>query len=272
MTMATPLLIAGLPGKMAAETAQLVASADDFELLREGITSPQRHGETTAIAGEPIRLFGTADLESLAVAAEAIAIDYTTPDAALGNIRWYVEQGLPFVMGTTGFDAAEAEALVQASSISAVIAPNMAAPIVLMQAAARWLATEFPGAMAGSELTIRESHQVTKRDTSGTAKAMVAHLNTLGIDYEVAQIEQVRDPQRQRDELAIPEEHLAGHAFHRYDLSTAAGTVGLALEHNVLGRRVYAEGTIAAARFLRQRVAAGSTGEVFSMEEVLRGN
>lgn len=266
----TPVLIAGLPGRMAAETAELVAAADDFELLPLGITSPSRDGESAIIGSHPLSLVGTDKLASLAVPDGAIAIDYTTPDAALANIAWYVERGMPFVMGTTGFDTAEARRLVEGSSISAVIAPNMATPIVLLQAAGRYLAEQFPGALAGSDLSIRESHQATKRDTSGTAKALLGFFSSLGLASEEEQIEKVRDPQRQRDELAIPEEHLGGHAFHRYEVATAADTVQLVLEHNVLGRRVYAEGTVAALRFLASRLTLGPRGEVFSMEDVLR--
>ena len=85
------------------------------------------------------------------------------------------------------------------------------------------------------------------------------------------EIDKVRDPVRQRDELGVPPEHLAGHALHRYEIRAAGGTVEIVLEHNVLGRRVYAEGTLAALRFLRRRVDAGSRGEVFGMDDVLRG-
>lgn len=270
--MSTPVLIAGLPGRMAAETAELVAAADGFDLLSQGVTSPARDGESTSIGSHTLSLVGTDKLAILGVPDGAIAIDYTTPDAALANIAWYVERSVPFVMGTTGFDADEARCLVGGSSVSAVIAPNMAVPIVLLQAAGKYLADEFPDALAGSDLSIRESHQSTKRDISGTAKAMLGLLAGLGLAGDESAIEKVRDPQRQRDELGMPEEHLGGHAFHRYEIAAAADTVQLVLEHNVLGRRVYAEGTVSALRFLADRVAVGSRGEVFSMEDVLRAN
>ncbi len=270
--MTTPVLIAGMPGKMAAEVATLVAEATDLALHEVGITGPVSDGQVLAFGNQSVRLVADDSLPSLALPADTIAVDYTTPEAALGNARWYTQQGVPFVMGTTGYDMSEAHRLVAESEVSAVIAPNMGTPIVLLQAAGRWLAEQFPNAMAGSDLTIRESHQATKRDTSGTAKAMVDYFRGLGVPYEVDQIEQVRDADRQREELAIPEEHLTGHAFHRYELTAAADTVQLVLEHNVVGRRVYAEGTLQAVRFLQERIAAGSRGEVFSMEDVLRGD
>jgi 4-hydroxy-tetrahydrodipicolinate reductase len=269
--MPIPIFIAGLPGKMAAETAALVAASEDFELFEIGLSSPVHEGETIDFGDQSVGLVASDSLMVVALPADAMAVDYTTPDAALDNVRWYAENDVPFVMGTTSFDLAEAKRLVAESGVSAVIAPNMAAPIVLMQAAARWLATEFPGALAGAELSVVESHQTNKRDTSGTAKALVASANDLGVPFPIESIEKVRDPERQQSEIGVPAEHLAGHAFHRYELSAAAGTVQLVLEHNVLGRRVYAEGTIAALRFLQSKIAAGSRGEVFTMEDVLRG-
>lgn len=268
----TDVFIAGLPGKMAAAVAELVAADNDFRLTDTGLTSPVHDGESLALGGQTVRLIGDDSLASLALPADTIAVDYTTPDAALANIGWYTQNGVPFVLGTTGFDMAAAHRLVAASDVSAVIAPNMATPIVLLQAAARFLAEGFPGALRGARLAIRESHQSNKRDTSGTAKAMVASFSTLGIGFDVDQIEKVRDADLQREQVGVPEEHLGGHAFHRYELQAAADTVGLVLEHNVVGRRVYAEGTLTAVRFLRERIANGSRGEVFTMEDVLRAS
>jgi hypothetical protein len=39
--------------------------------------------------------------------------------------------------------------------------------------------------------------QSSKKDTSGTAKAVVASLNGLGLPFDVPQIELVRDPEQQ---------------------------------------------------------------------------
>lgn len=264
----TPVLVSGLPGAMAAEVATLVAESDNLRLAGVGLTSERHAGPTRSFGNETLRLTTMRGCSAEDLPAGAIAVDYSTPAVALPNIGWFAERGVPMVIGTTGFDRAEAARIVTDAGGLAVIAPNMAVPIVLAQAAARFLAEAFPGALAGSELAVRESHQSTKRDTSGTAKALVAAAQALGFDFSVGEVESVRDTRRQRDELAVPEEHLAGHALHRYDARCADGTVQLVLEHNVYGRRVYAEGTLKAARFLAAR--GGSSG-VFTMEDVLRG-
>ena len=267
---AQPLLISGLPGRMAAEVAHLAHAARDMALLSVALTSDVRDATGFTVDTHEIRLMAP-DREPVDLPPATIAVDYSTPDAALGNARWLVARGIPFVMGTTGFDAAELETLVSASSVAAVAAPNMAPPIVLLQAALRWLADEFPGACRDTTLAVRESHQQGKRDTSGTARALVRSFRQLGIDCNERVIESLRDPERQHDELGVPEAYLDAHAFHRYELGAAGDTVGIALEHNVLGRRVYAEGTLQAVRFLRGQIARGAAGRLFSMEDVLRG-
>ncbi|MEJ2401527.1 MAG: dihydrodipicolinate reductase C-terminal domain-containing protein [Xanthomonadales bacterium] len=268
---AQPLLISGLPGRMAAEVAHLAHEAPDMALHSVGLTSDARHASRFTVDTHEIRLIAP-DREPVDLPPGTIAVDYSTPDAALSNARWLVARGIPFVMGTTGFDAAELKAAISESSVAAVAAPNMAAPIVLLQAALRWLADEFPGSCRETTLSVRESHQKGKRDTSGTARALVDSFRRLGIDCNESLIESIRDPERQRGQLRVPEAYLHAHAFHRYELGAAGDTVGLALEHNVLGRRVYAEGTLQAIRFLRGQIARGAAGRLFSMEDVLRGS
>lgn len=65
-------------------------------------------------------------------------------------------------------------------------ATNMLPPatqVVAFQAMMEMMAQQFPGAFSGYNLAVTESHQVTKADTSGTAKAVVASLQKLGLDF-----------------------------------------------------------------------------------------
>ena len=103
-----------------------------------------------------------------------VCIDYTHPDAVNGNAEWYAAHGFAFVMGTTGGDRELLEATVANAGTHCVIAPNMAKQIVALQATLEGMAAKFPGAFEGYKLTVRESHQSTKADTSGTAKVSTA--------------------------------------------------------------------------------------------------
>ena len=55
----------------------------------------------------------------------------------------------------------------------------MAKQIVALQAALEQMAEQFPGSFEGYTLRVVESHQSSKADTSGTAKAVSASLATL---------------------------------------------------------------------------------------------
>ncbi len=153
----------------------------------------------------------------------------------------------------------------------------MCKQIVALQAALAQMASDFPGAFQGYALRIVESHQASKADTSGTAKAVADSLAALcGAPFDHAAIVRVRDPVAQlagggpahEGVSPVPEAALGGHAFHTYSL--AADGVEFQIRHNVAGRATYAEGTIDAVSFLARQVAAKSEQRVFSMTDVLK--
>ena len=59
------------------------------------------------------------------------------------------------------------------------------------------MAANYPGAFSGYKLRVIESHQSTKKDTSGTAKAVVKSFQGMGIKFSEDQIELVRRPEEQ---------------------------------------------------------------------------
>ena len=145
----------------------------------------------------------------------------------------------------------------------AVVAPNMSKQIVAMQAVVDQAARDFPGAFAGYDLTVIESHQKAKVDTSGTAKAVVASLKELNkASFDVEDVEKVRNDETSLNGAngrlgKVPSEHLPGHAYHTYALTSADGTVTFELRHNVNGRSTYAEGVADACLFLAAKADAG---------------
>ncbi|MDK2972947.1 MAG: 4-hydroxy-tetrahydrodipicolinate reductase [Candidatus Sumerlaeota bacterium] len=271
MPASTHLLLSGLPGKMAREVVAVAVEEQKgrYSFVSEALSGPGCPVSDN-VAGQAFTLLDPDARATMAVPPYTLAVDFTQPDAALANVAFYAEKGIPFVMGTTGFDMEKARALVRDSGICAVIAPNMAIPIILMQEAVAHLAANFPGAMAGHGISITESHQSGKKDTSGTAKALAADFAKLGLPAAVDKITMLRDPERQRAEMNVPEEHLGGHAYHSYEITSAGGDVRLGLSHCVNGRRVYARGTLQAVDFLARRIAAREKGKVFTMQDVLK--
>jgi len=260
------VMVCGMPGKM----AQIVAAACEkrkFNVIPFSLT-----GEDIAeFKGFALLRLPERDEKIENILKEypdLIAVDYTHPSAVNGNAEFYVRHKIPFVMGTTGGDREALMALVKNASHPCVIAPNMAKQIVALQAMLEWTAKNFPGVFGGYNLHVVESHQKTKADTSGTAKALVKSFQDMGATGGA--IEMVRDEESQVGKMAVPKEYLGGHAFHTYSLDSADSSVHFEFRHNVCGREVYGDGTADAVEFLAKKIQAGQGG-VFDMIAVLRG-
>ncbi|MCF8053098.1 MAG: dihydrodipicolinate reductase [Desulfobacterales bacterium] len=271
-----PVMVNGLPGSMALAVARHILADNRFEMVPCSLTGPEITETTAEVDGVAVTLLAPAGrseaLEAMGVDAEKIiCVDFTHPSAVNENAVFYREKGVFFVMGTTGGDREKLVETVRSSSISAVIAPNMAKQIVGFQAMMAYAAENFPGLFDGYRLRVVESHQQGKADTSGTAKAVVDSFKQLGVDFSVAQIEKERNPEVQKRDWKIPEQYLSGHGWHTYSLVSADGTVFFSFTHNVNGREVYARGTLDAVAFLAEARKKGQTGRVYSMIEVLKG-
>ena len=287
------VMVNGLPGAMGREIAAACLRRG-LDVAPVALTGPNSAGEISVDdmcggSSTPVHLYGPDGRDEAAQRlreaypepGSIVCIDFTLPTAVNSNAEWYVQHGLPFVMGTTGGDREALAACIEKADAYCVIAPNMAKQIVALQAALEGIAGEFPGSFDGYTLRVQESHQSTKADTSGTAKALSATLATLtGAPFSDEQIEQVRDRPAQlagggpshAGVSPVPEQALDGHAFHTYSLVSGDGTVEFQFRHNVQGRTVYAEGSVDAAVFLATRVASGGDGaqRQFSMVDVLR--
>ncbi|GMH64590.1 hypothetical protein TL16_g03999 [Triparma laevis f. inornata] len=199
-----------------------------------------------------------------------IAIDYTHPSAVNSNADYYAKNKIPFVMGTTGGDRdALISSVTEPKPHYCVIAPNMGKQIVAMQYALTTLEEQFPGAFQGYNLEVVESHQKKKADTSGTAVAVIGSIKGMIGEKDSDGFRNPEDVVLLRDDksssdFGVPSEYLdAGHAFHTYTLTSGDGSVEFELKHNVCGRRVYADGTADAVKFLRKVIGekGGGGGE-----------
>jgi 4-hydroxy-tetrahydrodipicolinate reductase len=282
------VMINGLPGAMGREIAAACLRRG-VELVPFGLTGPDCGGELSVddgSGGSPtsVHLYEADGADEVAERLRAdypnaVCIDFTLPAAVNPNSEWYSKHGFPFVMGTTGGDRDALMATVQKANTYCVIAPNMAKQIVALQAALEGMGADFPGSFSGYTLTVQESHQSSKVDTSGTAKAISSNLAQLtAAPFSNDQIEKVRAEDAQlagggvshRGVSPVPKEALAGHAFHTYSLLSGDGQVEFQFRHNVQGRSVYAEGAVDAAIFLAGRVAAEEPQRQFTMVDVLR--
>ncbi len=272
------IMINGLPGNVAKKMAGFAIKDDHYTAIPYSLTG-QDIEETTTIVDNlsfelvkpDVRDEKIKEIKSLYPS--IIAIDYTHPSAVNSNALFYTQHQIPFVMGTTGGDRQALEQVVKDSSTPAVIAPNMAKQIVGFQAMMEYAATTFPDLFKGYSLTVKESHQNGKADTSGTAKAVVASFNKLGADFDVNDIEMIRDPDIQEKEWNIPKEHITGHGWHTYTLTAPDGNNLFEFKHNINGRDIYVSGTFDAVLFLAQKITQkGNSKKLYSMIDVLNRN
>ncbi|GAV65105.1 DapB_N domain-containing protein/DapB_C domain-containing protein [Cephalotus follicularis] len=268
------IMVNGCTGKMGKAVIKAADSAG-LQLIPVSFGCEEESGKTVQVCGQEIVVHGPSRRETVLASLfdqypEIIVVDYTIPTAVNDNAELYAKVGVPFVMGTTGGDRDLLYKTVEDSGVYAVISPQMGKQVVAFLAAMEIMAEQFPGAFSGYSLRVMESHQASKVDTSGTAKAVVSCFQKLGVSFEMDQIQMIRDQRQQVEMVGVPEEHLAGHAFHMYHLTSPDETVSFEFQHNVCGRSIYAEGTVDAVLFLAKKVQAKADKRIYNMIDVLR--
>ncbi|KAI0513882.1 hypothetical protein KFK09_009914 [Dendrobium nobile] len=270
-----PILVNGCTGRMGRAVADAAVCAG-LQLVPVTFSNSEKPNRTLQVGNVEIMIHGPSERENVLSSIyneypNVIVVDYTVPDAVNGNAELYCKLGVPFVMGTTGGDREFLYKTVRDSNVYAVISPQMGKQVVAFLAAMELMAEQFPGAFSGYSLQVMESHQAGKRDTSGTAKAVISCFQKLGVSFDVNKIKMIRDPKKQLEMVGVPEEHLEGHAFHMYHLTSPDDTVSFEFQHNVCGRSIYAEGTIDAAIFLSKKIKSKTDKRrIFDMVDVLR--
>nr|WP_319394003.1 dihydrodipicolinate reductase [uncultured Desulfobacter sp.] len=270
-----PVMVNGLPGNVARIMAESAIQDDRFTLVPFSLTGEEIDLGQVAVNQTQVTLLKPSERddkiqEILSSYPGFICVDYTHPTAVNDNATFYVANKIPFVMGTTGGDRQALENTVENGAMPSVIAPNMAKQIVGLQAMLEYGAKTFPGLFKGFSLEVKESHQQGKADTSGTAKALVACFNQLGTDFEISEIEKIRDPKIQKGELGVPEAYIDGHGWHTYTLEAPDKSALFELKHNINGRQIYVSGTFDAVVFLKNKIDANTfEKKLFTMIDVL---
>jgi len=143
--------VSGAAGRMGSTVCEAVEAADDLELV--GRADPSLEVPLSEVLG------GT-----------DVVVDFTTPEAAIRNVRECLAADVNAVVGTTGFELdsvrGDAEAAARDHKRARVfVAPNFAIGAVLMMQMSRQAAPQMP------ECEIIELHHEGKLDApSGTAK------------------------------------------------------------------------------------------------------
>ena len=203
------VVVSGAAGRMGQAVCDAVEGADDTELTARA--DPQ---------------LGAGLSESLDGA--DVVVDFTTPDAAAGNVRTCLEAGVHAVVGTTGFDVEGLREAVEDTDGDAncFVAPNFAIGAVLMMQLAREVAPHMP------ECEIVELHHDQKVDApSGTAKRTAELISEAG--------GRVHEP--------IHSLRLPGLVAHQEVVFGGEGQT-LSIRHDSIDRRSFMPGVLLAVR------------------------
>jgi 4-hydroxy-tetrahydrodipicolinate reductase len=224
-----PLALIGM-GKMGRALAQL-APDRGFRVVAELAPS---HTDFAGVTRDALR-------------GAAVAIDFTVPSAAAGNVRACAAAGCPVVVGTTGwYDELEAvRADVLRAGGAMLTAPNFSVGVAVFERLVAEAARLF-ASVPGFDAHLVETHHSAKKDApSGTAASLARRAEEAG-GRPVA-ITSVR----------------VGSVPGTHELLFDAPFEQVRLVHEARDRRVFAEGALTAARWL-----VGRRG-VFTMQDVL---
>ena len=186
------------------------------------------------------------DLDGL-LAASDVLIDFSLPEATDAVIAAAVSREVPLVCGVSGLSNAQANALEEAAArIPVVYDRNMSLGVAVLETLVRQAAKALPG----FAVEVHETHHVHKIDApSGTAlKLGEAIAAARGTDPAEIHYESER-----RGE--VPGDH---------EVILSSATETLTLAHSVTTRQVFADGALAAARWVSDK----SSG-LFTMHDVL---
>jgi 4-hydroxy-tetrahydrodipicolinate reductase len=153
-----------------------------------------------------------------------VAIDFTAPDAVVGNVLGALDAGVPCVIGTSGADLSSVDARARERGLPVFFAPNFALGAVLMMRFAAEAAAHLPRA------EIIELHNEAKRDApSGTARATA---DLIGGDVPIHSV------------------RLPGLVAHQAVLFGGDGQL-LTIRHDTFSREAFVPGVLLALEKLR---------------------
>lgn len=222
--------VLGARGRMGAEVCRAVESDPDLELVAQ------------VDAGDDPSALDTAQ----------VVVDFTHPDAVMGNIAYCLPRGINMVIGTTGFTDErldDVRALLEHHpQVGVLIASNFSIGAVLMMSFARQAAAYMTSA------EIIELHHPNKADapsgtSATTARAMSEARAAAGLgampDATVHALDGARGAVV--DGIPVHSVRLAGLVAHQEVLFGTAGET-LTIRHDSLDRVSFMPGVVLAAK------------------------
>ncbi len=231
------VLINGINGKMGKEVARLVLEDNALHLLG-GLDHKITHNLPYPIFNDVNDILEKPD----------VIIDFSIPNATINLLPYCVQNTIPLVIATTGFNESEQNEILQASShIPIFQSANMSYEITLISHIIAKLSKKLPEA----EIEIVETHHDQKKDSpSGTALMLAnainkANNNKFLYDFNRMQKCEKRTP----NEIGFSSIR-GGNIVGEHSILFFSPDETLEIKHCAHSRSIFAKGSIYAAKFL----------------------
>lgn len=201
-----------------------------------------------------------ADLNAEKIKGIDVAVEFTTPDTALDNIKKCLEIGVPVVCGTTAWTAhlPEVKAMCREKDGAFFYAPNYSIGVNMLFELNRRLAAmmnRFPE----YDVTVEEVHHTQKKDAPSGTAILIADDIVSALDRKREWVERTTTTPEELEVLAVRRSVVPG--THTVTYESPEDTI--TISHNAKNRAGLAMGAVLAAEFL-----AGKKG-VYSMNDLL---
>ena len=244
------IIINGACGRMGQMLAEAAAAHGDMRIaakVDQRLATNPAAGEYAALA----EYDGPAD----------VLVDFSNHAATGALLGYCLNRALPVVIATTGQTDDEAAAIRAASArIPVFFSANMSIGVALLAELAQKAASVFPDA----DIEIIERHHNQKLDVpSGTALLLARRIREAR--PETTFLVGRRDyGKRTREEIGIHSLRYGGEVG-THEIIIATGSETVTLKHEAENRALFAQGALAAARFL-----AGREAGLYDMRDILK--
>jgi 4-hydroxy-tetrahydrodipicolinate reductase len=223
----------------------LVLGAGKTGKLVAEVAAERGHGVNVLDAKENS---GASGLTPPFVAGFDVVIDFTTPEAAVQNMRACLATGAKMVIGTTGWydKLPDMRGLAERKQAGLLYGTNYSVGVQVMLKMAATMGSELK--KAGYMFSVEETHHVSKLDSpSGTAISLAKVVQT------AAGVPKVPiDAKREGDVMGV------------HTLKAQSASDQLVLTHEAFSRRGFAEGAVRAAEWLSSRTGCYDFQDVYT--------
>jgi 4-hydroxy-tetrahydrodipicolinate reductase len=182
------------------------------------------------------------------VAGFDVVIDFTTPEAAVQNMRACLATGAKMVIGTTGWydKLPDMRSLAERRQAGLLYGSNYSVSVQVMMRMAETMGKALKN--AGYEFSIEETHHISKLDSpSGTALTLAGVVKTASGLSNIPV-----EAKREGDVMGL------------HTLEARSDADRLVLTHEAFSRRGFAEGAVRAAEWLSTRTGCYDFKDVYS--------